>query len=236
MGIKRLVCWLAACASIKWKQDSWMSAATSRDHLVTSVERLREIINAPGEDAPAVRKQISALDAHCRAFIARSPFALLATAGAGGRCDVTPRGDGPGFVRVLDDQTLVIPDRPGNRRLDSMLNIIENPHAGLLFMVPNVDETLRVNGRAVITEAPEILESMEVKGKVPKLGIVVQAEEVYFHCARAFKRSQLWNAETWIERSELPTLGQILADQLKLADMTSDDIDRSLDKSNRELY
>lgn len=213
-----------------------MTVATSRSHLVTSDERLREIINAPRDDAPAVRKQLAALDEHCRAFIAKSSFVLLSTASADGRCDVSPRGDSPGFVLVLDDQTMVIPDRPGNRRLDSMLNIIENPHAGLLFLVPNVDETLRVNGRAVITEDSEILARMEMQGKVPRLGILIEAEEIFFHCARAFKRSQLWNAGSWIERSELPTLGQILADQLKRPDLTSDVIDRSLDESNKRLY
>jgi PPOX class probable FMN-dependent enzyme len=209
---------------------------TATRHAVTSIERLREIIKPPPPDAGAVRKQLPMLDAHCSAFIAKSPFLLLATARADGRCDVSPRGDGPGFVLQLDERTLVIPDRPGNRRIDSFQNIIENPHVGLIFLIPNVDETLRVNGSAWITEDPELLERMQMKGKTPQLGIVVEAEEVFFHCARAFRRANLWQPERWIDRAELPTLGQILHDQLKLEDVTADDIDCSLEESNRNLY
>jgi PPOX class probable FMN-dependent enzyme len=212
-----------------------MTATTER-YAVTSVERLREIIDQPKPDAPAVRKQIDTLDAHCRAFIAKAPFLLLSTAGASGRCDVSPRGDGPGFVLVLDDKTLVVPDRPGNRRLDSFQNILENPHAGLIFMVPNVDETLRVNGRAWLTEEPALLAQMTMSGKPPSLGVVVEAEEILFHCARAFKRAHLWETATWINRSELPTLGQILHDQLNPEDVTVADYDCWLDESNKRLY
>lgn len=208
----------------------------ARSSAVTSIERLREIINQPKPDAPAVRKQIDTLDAHCRAFIARSPFVLLSTAGAGGRCDVSPRGDGPGFVLVLDDRTLVVPDRPGNRRLDSFQNIIENPHAGLIFMVPNVDETLRVNGCAWLSEDPELLARMPMGGKTPSLGIVIEAEEIFFHCARAFKRARLWEPDTWIDRAELPTLGQILHDQLNPENTSVEDYDSWLDESNKRLY
>lgn len=210
--------------------------ATSTKYEITSLDELRDIIETPPPDSPAMRKELPALDDHCRQFIAKSPFLLLATSGAEGKCDVTPRGDGPGFVQVLDDTTLAIPDRPGNRRLDSMQNILANPHAGLIFMVPNVDETLRVNGSATITRDPELLERMAMKGKVPKVAIVVETEEVFFHCARAFKRAKLWDPDTWIERSELPTLGQILADQLKPEDATADDFDRSLEESNKRLY
>lgn len=210
--------------------------ATGVQHAIASIEELRGIIDTPKPDAPAVRKDIGKLDHHCRAFIEKSPFLLLATSGADGRCDVSPRGDGPGFVLALDEQTLVVPDRPGNRRLDSFQNIINNPHAGLIFMVPNVDETLRVNGRAWLTRDPDLLARMAVQGKMPQLGIVVEAQEVFFHCARAFKRANLWQPETWIERAELPTLGQILHDQLNPEDMTADDYDSRLDESNRRLY
>lgn len=209
---------------------------TATKHAVTSLARLREIIATPGEDAPAVRKQLARLDAHCAAFIAKSPFLLLATASADGRCDVSPRGDGPGFVLMLNACTLVIPDRPGNRRLDSFQNIIENPQVGLIFLVPNVEETLRANGRAWLSEDPELLARIEMQGKTPQLGIVVEVEEVYFHCARAFRRANLWEPETWIERDELPTLGQILHDQLRLAELTAEVIDTSLAESNRRLY
>lgn len=210
--------------------------ATQAQHAVTSIEQLREIISTPAPDAPAMRKDIGVLDHHCRAFIEKSPFLLLSTSGPSGRCDVSPRGDSPGFVTVLDEHTLVVPDRPGNRRLDSFQNIIENPHAGLIFMVPNVDETLRVNGKAWLTRDPELLEQMAMQGKVPQLGIVIEAQEVFFHCARAFKRAKLWNPETWIERTELPTLGTILHDQLNPEDLTAEQYDESLESSNRRLY
>jgi PPOX class probable FMN-dependent enzyme len=209
--------------------------ATRRDY-ITSAEDLRQVISAPQADSLVWKKQLAALDAHCRAFIAKSPFALLATAGADGRCDVTPRGDGPGFVRVLDEQTLVIPERPGNRRIDSLLNIIANPHAGLLFLVPGVDETLRVNGRAAITQDPDLLAQLAVSGKVPQVAVELAVEEVFFHCARAFKRARLWEPGTWIERGELPTLGQIIVDQMKITEFTAAELDCSLEESNKRLY
>lgn len=203
---------------------------------LTSVEQLRDIIPAPKPDAFSILKQQTALDQHCRAVIAASPFMLLATAGSDGRCDVSPRGDGPGFVYVIDDTTLAIPDRPGNRRLDSLENIIENPHVGLIFMVPGMDETLRVNGPATIVQDPDLLARMPAGGKTPTLAIVVEAEEVYFQCARALKRASLWNPERWIERAALPTLGRILKDQIKTANLTAEEIDCSLEESNRNLY
>ncbi len=203
---------------------------------ITSLEQLREVINAPAPDSSVMRKELTFIDPHSRDFIAKSPFALLSTSGSSGRCDVSPRGDGPGFVKVLDERTVVVPDRPGNRRLDSMENILENPHAGLLFMIPNVDETLRINGRAAIIQDEELLETMAMKGKVPTLGIVIEVEELFFHCARAFKRAKLWQPDTWLDRSEVPTLGRIIADQLKLGDEAVDKIDESLDRSNKNLY
>jgi PPOX class probable FMN-dependent enzyme len=203
---------------------------------ITSMKRLREIIDTPKPDAPAIRKQHATLDAHDRAFIAQAPFLLLATAGSDGRCDVTPRGDAPGFVAVLDERTLVIPDRPGNRRLDTYQNILANPHAGLIFLVPNVEETLRVNGRAWLTEDLDVLGPLAVGGKPPRVGVVLAVEEVYFHCARAFRRARLWQSDSWIARDELPTLGEILHDQLGMAELTADVIDESLAKTNRELY
>jgi uncharacterized protein len=205
-------------------------------NVVSSVEQLRELVPAPKPDAFAILKELTALDEHCRAVIAASPFMLLATADADGRCDVSPRGDGPGFVLVLDDQTLVIPDRPGNRRLDSLQNILENPHVGLIFMVPGMDETLRVNGRATLVQDPELLARMPAQGKTPTLAIVVETEEVYFQCARAFKRSRLWQPEHWSDRAALPTFGRILKDQVKPQDLTADDLDGYLEESNRNLY
>jgi PPOX class probable FMN-dependent enzyme len=204
--------------------------------MVTSVERLREIIAEPGPDSGVRRKELQFIDPHARNFISRSPFALLSTSSADGRCDVTPRGDGPGFVKVLDDTTLVVPDRPGNRRLDSMENILGNPHAGLLFLIPGMDETLRINGRAAITEDRGLLEQMTMKGKIPTLGIIVEVEELFFHCARAFRRSDLWKPDTWMDRAEMPTLGKIMADQLKLGDEVVDEIDEGLERANKNLY
>ena len=181
-------------------------------------------------------KQKETLDEHCRSVIAAAPFMLLATAGRDGRCDVSPRGDAPGFVMVLDDRTIVIPDRPGNRRLDSLENIIDNPHAATLFMVPNMDETLRVNGRAWITDDPDLLSQMKMQNKQPLLGIVIEAEEVYFQCARAFKRSNIWRPESWIDRSSLPSFAQILYDQIRPEGETIENLERYNAESNRRLY
>ena len=180
--------------------------------LVTSMESLREVVG--GEPSEVARKkELPALDAHARAFIARSPFLLLGTAGADGRCDVSPKGDAPGFVRVLDDHHLVVPDRPGNRRLDGMRNILSNPHVGLIFLVPGNDFTLRVNGRAVITREPALLESLAVQGKVPRLAIGVEVEEVFLHCARSFRRGKLWEPASWPGADALPSMPCILYDQ-----------------------
>jgi uncharacterized protein len=209
---------------------------TTVDRTITSSEQLREIISTPNADSLVWKKQLPALDHHSRAFIARAPFALLSTSNAAGRCDVTPRGDEAGFALVLDDTTVVIPERPGNRRIDSLLNIISNPHAGLLFLVPGMDETLRVNGRAHITDDPDLLRQCAMKGKTPLVAIVVEVEEVFFHCARAFRRSKLWQPETWIKRGELPTLGEIIVDQLHPAGLTSEQLDCDLEVSNRNLY
>jgi len=161
----------------------------------------------------ARRKELPALDPHARAFIARSPFLLLATSGADGRCDVSPKGDAPGFVRVLDDHHLVIPDRPGNKRLDGMRNLLANPHVGLIFLIPGQDFTLRVNGRAAITREPAMLRSLEAQGKVPLLAIGVEVEEVFLHCARAFRRGKLWEQASWPGPDALPSMPCILYDQ-----------------------
>src|SRR5438876_9871583 len=136
-------------------------------HVVTTESGLRELVGSPSERA--LKKDVAVLDEHCRAFIARSPFLLLATASGSGTCDVSPKGDAPGFVRVLDDRRLVIPDRPGNKRLDGMRNLVANPHIGLIFLVPGREETLRVNGRAWITRDPALLEQCVVQGKTPLL-------------------------------------------------------------------
>jgi uncharacterized protein len=179
---------------------------------IENPQQLREIYGPPSERS--LKKQLSRLDTHCRAFIARSPFLVMATADEAGRCDASPKGDAPGFVQVIDDQTLLIPDRLGNNRTDTIGNLLARPGVGLIFLVPGLDETLRVNGRARVTTDPALLEPLAVNGKVPRSGILVTAEEVYFHCGKALIRSDLWNPEKQLRRSEFPSLGRILADQI----------------------
>lgn len=172
--------------------------------------RLRDIVGEPHPLGPGAEQPV--LDAHARRFIALSPFLCLGTADADGKQDVSPRGDPPGFVAVLDDHTIAIPDRPGNKRVDSMTNIAANPEVGIVFFVPGIEETLRLNGRAVLSEDADLLAGMAVDGKVPKLAIVVSLEEVFFHCAKALKRSRLWHQDAQIDRKDFPTMGQIVRD------------------------
>ncbi len=173
---------------------------------------LREIFQAPSQRA--VLKQRAALDEHDRAFIAASPFLLLATASAAGKCDVSPKGDAPGFVLVLDERHLAIPDRPGNNRLDGMSNLLENPHVGMIFLVPGREETLRVNGKASIVRDEEVLDRLLVMGKRPPVAIAVEVEESYQHCPKAFRRSKLWEPEQWPGRKALPSMARVLWDQI----------------------
>ena len=168
-----------------------------------------------GEPSDLVkRKKLRRLDAHCRRFIALSPFLVLSTADAEGACDASPRGDAPGFVSVLDDGRLLIPERHGNKLADSLLNILENPRVGLIFLIPGVDETLRVNGHAGLTRDPALLAPLAVRGKAPETGILVAVEEAFLHCGKAMIRSRLWDPESRIERKSLPSLGRMIADQV----------------------
>jgi len=180
--------------------------------VVEDLDGLREIYGPPNERS--LKKQLSHFDNHCRAFIERSPFLVIASSDPSGRCDASPKGDAPGFVQVLDDTTLLIPDRLGNNRADTIGNLLARPGVGLIFLVPGLNETLRVNGRARVTTDPMLLEPLAVNGKVPRSGILVAAEEIYFHCGKALIRSDLWNAEKQLRRSEFPSLGRILADQI----------------------
>jgi hypothetical protein len=205
------------------------------ENVVKSIEELRALVGEPSE--LALKKQIGALDAHCRAFIRHSPFLLLATSNAAGQCDVSPKGDAPGFVLVLDDGHLVIPDRPGNRRLDGMRNLLENPHIGLIFLIPGREDTLRVNGRAWIVRDPVLLERTAVMHKRPDLAIGVEVEECFLHCAKAFKRSRLWRTETWPEPAAVASMARILLDQAKPAGMTLEDMQRRLERGyTTQLY
>lgn len=196
--------------------------------VVGSEAELREIMGEPNDLVR--RKQLGALERHCRAFIARSPFVLVGTAGAHGGYDVSPRGDGPGFVQILDDSTLVIPERPGNRRIDTLRNIVANPSIGLLFIVPGVEETLRVNGRACVVRDEALLEQTAAHGKRPLVAIGVEVEEAFLHCAKAFKRSRLWDSATWIDRRELPSLGRMVIEQVKPTDVTVEELERRIEE------
>jgi uncharacterized protein len=191
-----------------------MAATVANMTLIEDEAALRALIGEPGDRAR--RKQLPFLDEYARDFIGKSPMAMLATSGADGLSDVTPRGDKPGFALVLNEKQLAIPERPGNRRADSYTNILRNGGVGLLFLIPGMEETLRVNGRGRLVQDAPWFDEMVVQGKRPVLAIMVDVEEVYFHCAKAFRRSQLWDSATWPDRSTLPTLGQILKDQVNL--------------------
>jgi hypothetical protein len=207
------------------------------NHLVTSESELRELFGYPSERA--ILKQQAVLDEHSRAFIARSPFLVLATSNAAGQCDVSPKGDAPGFVHVLDDTHLVVPDRPGNKRLDGLRNLLDNPHVGLLFMVPGREETLRVNGRGCIVRDEDILERLVVMGKRPPVAIGVEVEECFLHCAKAFKRSALWQVETWADRQTLPSMARVLYQQIskvKPPEVTVEEYERDSESRLKQLY
>jgi uncharacterized protein len=178
---------------------------------VTDETSLRELF--PATHTLAALKSQSKLDSHARDFIRRSPFLCIGTQNMAGKADVSPRGDPAGFVHILDDETLAIPDRPGNNRLDSLANILVNPSVGLLFIIPGFDDTLRVNGRASLVSDPALLERMAVNGRAPRLAIIVKVQEAFLHCAKAFRRSHLWSPNHFQDRSEMPSLMKILMDQ-----------------------
>ena len=203
--------------------------------VVTTETELRTIVEgAPSERA--VIKDRKGLDEQSRAFISMSPFLLMATSGADGSCDVSPKGDAPGFVRVLDDGRLVIPERNGNKRFDNLRNVLTNPHIGLLVLVPGCDYTLRVNGRAWITRDPALLESMAAQGVIPKLAVGVEVQEAYFHCVKSFRRSQLWNHATWPAADALPSYACTVFNQIKPANAKVEDWERQIRESDSKLY
>jgi hypothetical protein len=194
---------------------------------IANLEGLRDCYPQPLERS--VRKSLTKLDPHMRRFISLSPFLCLGTSGAGG-ADVTPRGDSPGFVHVLDDQTLLVPDWQGNNRLDSLTNIVANPHVGLLFFIPGVNETLRVNGVAEVTMDPALVDRWTVNGKHPRSALRVTVREAYLHCAKALMRSKLWDDDYRIDRSELPSYAQMLKDQ-GVTTQTVDELQAAIDES-----
>ena len=181
------------------------------EDVVTAPEQIRALLGSPNERV--LKKELTYLDGHCRTFIAKSPFVLIASSDTAGRLDVSPKGDPAGFVHVLDDRTLVIPDRLGNRRADTLLNILSNPGVGLLFLIPGKQETLRVNDRATIVRDVRVREPLAVNGKLPDLAVVVSVEQTFMHCAKCMIRSKLWEPSAWPDQSSLPSLAQALVEQ-----------------------
>lgn len=194
------------------------------EHRITNVAALERLYGAPA--GAAVEKEVNYIHPHYRAMIAASPFVVLATSGPEG-LDTSPRGDAAGFVTVEDEKTLLLPDRRGNNRVDSLRNIIADPHVALLFLIPGVGETLRVNGRAVISTAPTLLERFSVRGKLPRSVIVVHVDTVFFQCSRAVFRAKLWDPVQHIERGSLPSLGRMLAD-ISQSRINAENYDRGL--------
>ena len=189
-----------------WERNGAMSG-------IMTVSEVREIYPRP--EGAAVQKRWRKLDRFMRAFIERSPFLCLGSTNAAGKADVSPRGDPPGFVQILDDETLLIPDRPGNNHLDSIENIIANPNIGLIFFVPGSDETLRVNGRARVVDDPSLLAAAELNGRAPKVGIEVSIGEVFLHCPKALKRSRLWDPSQHADGASFPYLGSLILEQTR---------------------
>ena len=198
-----------------------------------TVAEIRELYGEPMERA--VKKQLPRLEKHSRAFIALSPFLVIASADADGRVDASPKGDAPGFVHVIDDNTLLIPDRLGNNRVDTISNLLASPGVGLIFFVPGLRETLRVNGRACVTTDPALLEPCAVGGRMPRSGILITAEEVYFHCGKALIRSDLWNPAKMLKHADFPSLGRIITEQIGHGDPVA--AERTTEESYRtRLY
>ncbi len=196
-------------------------------HRISTVDELRTIIGLPGDLVP--HKLWTALDETCVDFIQRSPFLLLATSDAEGDIDVSPKGDGPGFVAVEGETTLLIPDRSGNKLVFGLQNILANPHVGLIFLIPGTGETLRVNGTAELTNDPAILERLSARGKPAVVAIRVNIKEVFYHCAKAFLRAQLWKSETWPEKKKL-SFGKILAGKIGGNDKMAEQIDQFVEQ------
>ena len=199
---------------------------------LSSEQELRDVVGEPMD--LALTKQLPKLDPLCRKFIGMSPFLCLGTSDAHGNSDVSPRGDPPGFVQVIDDETIVIPERPGNRRIDSLSNIVDNPSVGLLFFVPGLEETLRVNGRAEVIRDPEILATMAVNRKAPKLAIRIKVDQAFLHCAKALKRSKLWDDSRFRENSAFPSIGRAILQQTNTTDISGEEVDRLVEEDYRD--
>ncbi|MFT4769292.1 MAG: PPOX class probable FMN-dependent enzyme [Glaciecola sp.] len=202
--------------------------------VIATREQFRSIMGEPSE--LVTRKSLSALDQHCGVFIGRAPFMLIASADADGNTDVSPKGDSVGFIKILDEKTLVIPDRLGNKRADTIENILQNPNVGLIFMIPGKTETLRVSGKAQVVRDTDLLHSMAVKGKSPDFAIVVTVEEAFFHCSKCMIRSKLWQIEHWPDLDGLPRLAQTMVDAGKLDLAESEMHDIVVNDERERLY
>ncbi len=204
------------------------------NEVVRSEAEFRDIMGEPSDRVTA--KTIDALDEHCRAFIGRSPFLLIASSDSLGNFDVSPKGDPPGFVAILDNHTLVVPERLGNKRADTFKNVLSNPNVGLIFLVPGKKETLRISGQARIIRDSGVLESMAVKGKAPQFGLAVDVSEAFFHCAKCIVRSKLWSPDDWPELDGLPSLAQTMVDGGQLS-ISVDEMQQRVEKDEVErLY
>lgn len=202
------------------------------ENIINTEKRLREIMGHPNEIV--TKKTINYIDENCRKFIEKSPFITMATSDLKGNFDVSPKGDPAGFVKILNDKTLAIPDRPGNKKADTLTNIIKNPNVGLIFLIPGIKETLRVNGTAKIVTDIRILELLTCKGKVPSFAIIVEVQEAFMHCAKCIIRSNLWRGVERSQERNIPTLGEILVDhsQVKIDSDELDEMIKNDEKTN----
>lgn len=181
------------------------------NHAIRSEADLRAIMGDPVAP-PVVEKTLSKLDRHCLAFIGRSPFVLISSASVDGRMDISPRGDAPGFVKVLNENALLVPDRPGNQRFDTFCNLFQNPNVGLIFLIPGKRETLRVSGKAEVIRDLALLEPMSVHGKIPALALAIHVEEAFMHCGKCIVRSNIWNPAEWPGLEGLSSLAEAMKD------------------------
>lgn len=202
---------------------------------VKTEAELREILGYPSELVK--NKVVNIIDNHIKDFVAKSPLIFISTSNNAGKCDLSPRGDSQGFVEIVNEKYLIIPERIGNKKCDSLLNIISNSQIGIIFIIPGLNETLRINGKAIITKDEDLLRKHAVNGKCPNLGIVVEVEECFIHCAKAFMRSTIWNHNTWLANDELPNASKILKDHVNMELFSESKIAELLNESyTQRLY